>query len=365
MNMMRFYNSPIICPPIEPDNPLCGNPSDHWVPVCTPHTDRFKPPSRNYKIIKCRPLPQSGVRRFGEWIVQESWASVDDKLSPSEQVTAFEKLCQDKLNEFCPVKQVRLSTHDKPFMTADLKSLHRRKCREYEKRGKTTKYYSLKDEFHKKYKIGAQNYLDKNVHELKESNPGQAYATLKKLGAQPGDCSDTNTFTLPSHESESLTEEESAERIATHFAEISNELPALDINSLPARVQTKLSSTQKPPIISEYETYNKIRAAKKTKSGIPNDLPKLLVQEFGTELATPVSKIINNIVQTGEWPNQWKLEYVSPIGKVPMPESEDELRPISLTAYFSKVTEHFVVMWLMEYLKDSLRDCLSDCLSDC
>ena len=91
MNMMRFYNSPIICPHIEPDNPLCGNPSDHWVPVCTPHTDRFKPPSRNYKIIKCRPLPESGVRRFGEWIVQEGWDLVDDKLSPSEQVTVLPK----------------------------------------------------------------------------------------------------------------------------------------------------------------------------------------------------------------------------------------------------------------------------------
>ena len=34
MNMMKFYNSPIICPPIKPDNPLSGNPSDHWVPVC-------------------------------------------------------------------------------------------------------------------------------------------------------------------------------------------------------------------------------------------------------------------------------------------------------------------------------------------
>ena len=37
-----------------------------------------------------------------------------------------------------------------------------------------------------------------------------------------------------------------------------------------------------------------------------------------------------------------------------MPESEDELRPISLTAYFSKVTEHFVVMWLMEFIKDKI-----------
>ena len=37
-----------------------------------------------------------------------------------------------------------------------------------------------------------------------------------------------------------------------------------------------------------------------------------------------------------------------------MPASEEELRPISLTAYFSKVTEHFVVMWLMEFIKDKI-----------
>ena len=37
-----------------------------------------------------------------------------------------------------------------------------------------------------------------------------------------------------------------------------------------------------------------------------------------------------------------------------MPESEDDLRPISLTPFFSKVTEHFVVMWLMEYIKDKI-----------
>ena len=65
-------------------------------------------------------------------------------------------------------------------------------------------------------------------------------------------------------------------------------MPALNLDILPARVQTKLSSSERPPVISEYEAYNKIRAAKKPKSGIPNDLPKLIVQEFGPELATPV-----------------------------------------------------------------------------
>ena len=47
---------------------------------------------------------------------------------------------------------------------------------------------------------------------LKETKPGQAYGILKKMGAQPGDClEESNTFTLPAHESESLTIEQSAE----------------------------------------------------------------------------------------------------------------------------------------------------------
>ena len=37
-----------------------------------------------------------------------------------------------------------------------------------------------------------------------------------------------------------------------------------------------------------------------------------------------------------------------------MPESEDELRPISLTNFFSKVTEHFVVHWLLEFIGDRI-----------
>ena len=104
---------------------------------------------------------------------------------------------------------------------------------------------------------------------------------------------------------------------------------------LPPHVQCKLDSTSNPPVIDEYETYQKIKSAKKPKSGVPGDLPRVLVQEFGPELATPVHCIIDNIVHSGEWPEQWKQEWVTPIGKIPSPETEDDLRPISLTPFFS------------------------------
>ena len=48
------------------------------------------------------------------------------------------------------------------------------------------------------------------------------------------------------------------------------------------------------------------------------------------------------------------MEWVTPISKVADPETEHDLRPISLTAFCSKVTERFVVDWLLEFIGDKL-----------
>ena len=75
------------------------------------------------------------------------------------------------------------------------------------------------------------------------------------MGAQPGDCTDSNSFTLQQHESESLSSEESAERIASYFSHISQEFPPLSVQSLPPRVQSKLQGVSQPPTI-EYECHD-------------------------------------------------------------------------------------------------------------
>ena len=354
MNTFTFYNSPYIAPPIQPDDPSIAKPSDHSVPVCVPHTDRHCPPTRHYRTVRYRPLPESSVRKFGEWIVKERWGEVEEDLPPALQVQKFENIIMEKLNTYCPEKTVRISSQDKPWVTADLKSLHRLKSREYSKRGKTQKYKNLAQEFKVKYKAAAAKYLKRSLDELMECKPGQAYSVLKRMGARPGDCTDAQTFTLPSHEKENMTNKQSAERIANYFAGISQEFPPLDQSSLPARVKRKIKSAGAAPSVSEYEVYKKIRAAKKPRSGVPGDLPRTIVSEFAAELATPVHNIINNIVQLGQWPSQWKQEWVSAIGKVPIPISEDDLRPISLTPFFSKVTEQFVVMWLLDYIGDKI-----------
>ena len=330
MNTFAFYNSAFIAPPIQPDDP------------------------RSYRTITYRPLPESSLNNFGEWIVNQGWEGLKGKLTPTQQAKEFENITMNKLNQFCPTKSVRISSQDKPWVCAELKHLHRLKSREYNKRGKTEKYRTLSKQFTEKYNSEAKKYLRKNMDELMDCKPGQAYNVLKRMATRPGDCTDSNTFTLPGHESENLSAEQSAERIADYFAEISQEFPPLDKNLLPPHVQRKLESESEPPSISEYDAYKNIKSAKKPKCGVPGDLPRAVVIEFAPELAAPISYIVNNIVQSGEWPSHWKQEWVSAIGKVPIPISEDQLRPISLSQFFSKVTEQFVVMWLLDHIGDKI-----------
>ena len=88
--------------------------------------------------------------------------------------------------------------------------------------------------------------------------------------------------------------------------------------------------------------------AKKPNSLVPGDLPTKLVKTFADILAGPVTDIFNHISLTSVYPKQWKVEHQIPIPKVTPPASEDDLRNISKTPFFSKVYESFIADWLLE-----------------
>ena len=79
-----------------------------------------------------------------------------------------------------------------------------------------------------------------------------------------------------------------------------------------------------------------------------------MVSEFG-----PICKIFNSIVGSAnqgavKWPASWKHEFGTPLQKIPDPQSEDDLRVISLTPFFSKVLEKFVLEWLIHFIGDKI-----------
>ena len=126
---------------------------------------------------------------------------------------------------------------------------------------------------------------------------------------------------------------------------------------LPPEVQAKVdqpASEDEMAELPDHVVYKKIQKSKKPKSSVPGDLPRKIVQEFGPELSSPAGMIFRNIVKTGHWPKSWRIEYGVPLKKVSNPETEDQLRIISLTSYLSKVFEMYVMEWLLKYVGDKM-----------
>ena len=97
--------------------------------------------------------------------------------------------------------------------------------------------------------------------------------------------------------------------------------------------------------------------SKKPNSAIPGDLPKRIVQEFSCELSTPVTAIYNSILKTFQYPRQWVIEHQIPIPKSYPPSSEDDLRNLAKTAFYSKCFESFLSDWLLPIVGPYLDPC--------
>ena len=68
-----------------------------------------------YKTITYRPTPDDAINKFGRWITSEKFNMIEDILTASEQAKTFQDVLNTKLNEYCPLKTLNLSTQDKPI----------------------------------------------------------------------------------------------------------------------------------------------------------------------------------------------------------------------------------------------------------
>ena len=136
---------------------------------------------------------------------------------------------------------VKLSNRDKPFFTGDLKTEFRQLCRIYQKNGRSKCFLDKKIKFNQNYKKAAAKYLEKNVSAAIKENPGKAAKALKRVSARPGDCQQGGSFQLVNHLDENLTIEESIERFVEHFAVVSQEFEALNVEILSSDIKESIN----------------------------------------------------------------------------------------------------------------------------
>ena len=140
-----------------------------------------------------------------------------------------------------------------------------------------------------------------------------------------------------------------AQMIAEHFSSVSNEYSPVDNTKLPCYLPAL-----PPPVVEEYDVYQRLVRIKKTRSTLPIDIPDKVRKECAVLLAAPVTAIINNSLSQSVYPSVWKQEWVTPVPKISHPQTLDDLRKISCTSDYSKLYEGYLKEWIMEDIWDNI-----------
>ena len=277
----------------------------------------------------------------------EPWTFVYDGLDVSDMV-GLNFLLQHNLDTHCPTKTVRTSNLDGKVTSVAVKQASRRKNREYVKHGNSQKYKELKKEVQAELKLACTKIISKQT-ELEGSKNNSWMKHVKRITARPGETT-SSTFTLPQHVEDNLTALESSNKICEFFNSISQEYSPLNIETLPAHVRLKIA--EDPCChrsLPDHIVYEGLKKGKKTCS-VPGDIPNKLLEEFLPELTSPVAAIYREAVATHTWPKSFKKEYHIPINKIPISESEDDLRNLGLTPFLSKRLKGFLIQWILPYI---------------
>ncbi|KAI8486752.1 hypothetical protein Bbelb_355000 [Branchiostoma belcheri] len=157
-NIKHLYPSPVHLPPLSTsDHQSILLPGGPW-------------PYKRSKYIMRRQCNPEAMRRLGLYESAES----------SGKVAVLTSMLEGILDKSVPVKRVKITTTDKPWMSVKIKELLEERQQAF-RDGNTTLYSKLKNAVANMIKKAKRRYYQREVAHLKQSNPGQWFKTIKTL----------------------------------------------------------------------------------------------------------------------------------------------------------------------------------------
>ena len=335
----------ITLPPLDNNVDGKGRPSDHLIVQMRP-ISQGNYPKPQLKVITYRPLPESGMLAFKQWLQYENWLEVYQLETAHQKAEYLHKTLIEKMDCFLPEKTIKVRKDDQPWANNEIKSLDRRCKREYSKRKKSSKWNSMTENFRKKCEQAKKDYSKNIVNDLKSSNPSQWYSKIKRMSSY----SNEKDQDIVVQELAGLKPQDQAERIADQFSGVSNLYAPLQASDIDLQ---QISDDRPPPEINPYLVYLKIKSMKRKTATVIGDIPMKLIQFCAEELSFPLTDVYTRAVLFGEYPEIYKIEIVTPAPKVYPPQTTKDLRKISGTPNFSKIFEKFLADVMIEDMADS------------
>ena len=312
--------------------------TDHLTVFCQFRMPRV--PSYSIQTYTYDHLTEDGHQMFGEWLRNEAdWSLLLKADDVNSAVSELHSKYAEAVAE-CYQRKTRKKKSSEPYWMTDWlrKDIAaRRKVFKTDKK-RTVRWKLLKRRISRQVKKRKKKHNDFVIGKFeRETNPGKFFHHLQCLMGN-----EVKERWSPTQMYPNDSEAEVAEKLASFFNDISSQYQPLD--------QTKILPTfeRQLPLISEGDVKKRMKESKKLTSRVPGDIPSTLYGLYPNELAQPIAHVFNMITRTCQWPDAWKVEYVTVIPKGPDPQEPSECRNIACTNYLSKMYESFVLEWSRE-----------------
>ena len=346
MTLSNLYQEPMCLEPLDSDVDKNGKKSDHKIVIAKPINSVDNKCARQTRIVKVRPFPQSGILKFKNWLIDQTWQEVYSAQSTHEKAKNFQKMLLSKIDEIFPEKLRKVQSDDQPWVTFKLKQLDRKRKRIYRKERRSDNWRKLDKLFKKEVKSAKSNFYKQAVAELKLKKPGQWYSCLKKITSYDQQKNEQQIVDEISH----LTDQQQAEIIADKFASIQNEYEPLNTYD----ISVPHFEEEEIPQFHPSQVWFALTRLDTNKATVPGDVPAKLIRQFAAYLAEPLADIFNSGLRRGEYPEIYKFEVCTPVPKVHPPQTTAQLRNISGLLTFDKVYEKLISQLIISDMEAQL-----------
>ena len=129
----KYYQKPLVLPPLDIDPDKNCKPSDHKIIKMNPISNVNNKPARSKREVKFRPYPKSELTKMKQWFEVQQWENVTNATSAHEKAAILQSTCMDAFKKYLTIKPVVFSSDDTPWINPQIKTQMRKRKREYSK----------------------------------------------------------------------------------------------------------------------------------------------------------------------------------------------------------------------------------------
>ena len=308
------------------------------------------------RIIKTRQMKNFRKLSYLGDLQQKVWSDIETLIDPNDMWSKWKDMLMQSIDKHAPLKSKRIG-HKKALWITDRlrrempkRDFLKKKAMLDRKQSTWDQYKRARNQTNNEIKKAKRKYFTDNL-KLSKSNPKKNWQLINELSSRRSSKA-RNISEIKIAEQIKTEPFEIAEQLNLHFATIgerlASEIPASDIEPETYLMPTETSFSLKAPSLNV--VHKLLSKLNERKSAGLDSIPNKLLKMAASIVSPSLTRIFAKSIETGIFPDEWKLARVTPIFKKGKRDDPNNYRPISVIPTVAKIFEKCVCDQLSEYL---------------